>query len=204
MTVPWYALALSARKNLPSSSCCACTALLAPDTRLGAVYTGEGDCAGLVTSLSVVVPRTDGLDMPSPCWWVGVLLDVGVLEGDSVPIRVFRAAERGVTLPVSEGASSFPGDLARTKASRRAPDAGVVGPEPARRGVNGLLAARKLELRDGVNGLPFGCLSGIVVAGVRLVVVCHCSSISRLDITMRRTYRHAVQGFAWSCGGVGS
>ena len=111
------------------------------------------------------------------------------VAGDSVPMRDFRTAVRGVTLPAKDVAAtgSLAGDRVRTKASRRAEEAGEVGTEPTRRGVRGLFVlARKLELRAGVMGLPLGCLSkGIVDVGVcRSLGACGCSSMTRRDATV--------------------
>ena len=94
-----------------------------------------------------------------------VLVDVGVVEGDSVPMRDLRAAERGVIFPLIEGASSRPGDRVRTNPCLGR-EAGELGPEPASLGVKGLFVERKFALSWGVNGLPFWCLStGMLVAG---------------------------------------
>ena len=79
-----------------------------------------------------------GLTIPSPCWTGGdcalglatlLRLDVGVVDGDSVPNLDFRAADRGVMFPGNEEGcwSSFPGDLERTKAVCLGADKGVVG-----------------------------------------------------------------------------
>lgn len=103
---------------------------------------------------------------------------VGVVEGDSVPKRDLRAAVRGVMFRPNGEASSLFGDGCRTNGSlfTVAGDLVVV---PASRGVRGLLVERKLELRVGVNGLPF-CLSGGILGVVDFPRCgrCGCSSIS--------------------------
>ena len=86
-------------------------------------------------------------------------------------MRDFRAADRGVMFPmrdVAAAGSSLAGDRVRTKASRRWAEAGELGAEPARRGVKGLFVCRKLELRAGVKGFPFCCLS----MGILEIAVC--------------------------------
>lgn len=110
---------------------------------------------------------------------VPVLEVVGVVDGDSVPMRDLRAAVRGVMFKVNGDASSLFGDGCLTKGSLFVV-AGDFRAPPASLGVNGLFVDRKLELRVGVNGLPF-CRSGGMLENRQCVShgECECSSICR-------------------------
>lgn len=91
------------------------------------------------------------------------------VEGDSVPYLDFRAADRGVILPLNVGVdcpSPVRFALAVVDsgcAPRLAERLGDALLDPKTLGVNGLFACRKAELRLGVRGLawwPWVCLSG--------------------------------------------
>ena len=96
-----------------------------------------------------------------------LLPEVGV-AGDCVPVLDFRAAERGVILPLNAGVNcpslaswglAVATDVCRP---RRGGDVGDKVWQPASLGVNGLFVCLKAELRFGVRGLawmPFNCLS---------------------------------------------
>ena len=88
------------------------------------------------------------------------------VDGDSVPMRDFLAADRGVMLPLMVGVD-WP-SIARFFALDsvcRPRFAGICGDallDPKGLGVTGLLVCRKAELRLGVRGLaglPWFCLS---------------------------------------------
>ena len=154
-----------------------------------AVGTAIGE--GVTRSLGLLIPRpgceTGAIFDPAPDIALGLAVVAGLCEpgvaGDSVPMRDFLAALRGVILPlrfVGAGVSRA-GERARTKTSRRFAEAGELGPDATRRGVRGLLVfGRKLELSAGVMGFPLDCLSkGILgFAGCRGVGRCGWSSMT--------------------------
>ena len=88
------------------------------------------------------------------------------VDGDSVPIRDFRAADRGVILPLMVGVEWLSTvRLLVVDPVCRPRFAGICGDallDPKTLGVKGLLVCRKAELRLGVKGLaelPLFCLS---------------------------------------------
>ena len=101
-----------------------------------------------------------------------VALPPSGVDGDSVPIRDFRAAERGVMLPLKVGVDwPSPVRLLVADSVCRPRLAGRVGDallDPKALGVKGLLVCRKAELRLGVRGLadvPMLCLSMGMLCG---------------------------------------
>jgi hypothetical protein len=112
------------------------------------------------------------------------LLPSGV-EGDSVPIRDFRATDRGVILPLKVGVDC-PSAFRLLAASsvcmlRFARRFGEELLEPKTLGVKGLLVCRKAELRLGVRGLaelPLLCFSTgmLCIEGFPATRDCACSS----------------------------
>lgn len=107
------------------------------------------------------------------------------VEGDSVPIRDFRAADRGVILPPKLGVdcpSAFrllaASSVCMPRFAGRFGDALL---EPKTLGVKGLLVCRKAELRLGVRGLaelPLLCFSMgmLCIEGFPATRDCACSS----------------------------
>ena len=118
------------------------------------------------------------------------------VEGDSVPIRDFRAADRGVMLPPKEGVAWLPAVRLLVADSMCRPRfAGMDGDalfELRLLGVKGLLDCRKAELRLGVRGLadvPFLCLSMGMLCSEDFLATRDCACGPRITAWLERRYR---------------